>query len=138
EPFQQRWLRLKDVPVPVLKRAKRKYKINKNASVGALANVAHLRANVYPFATTGDMVLPPEKENGTLDTVPLYQVADIDGLLGFRANYMIFPMKKTNAITDFMMEPYVEKAAGGYGITDPDELGNISLDEFSEYVCCLK
>lgn len=80
----------------------------------------------------------PEKEDGTLDTVPLYQIADIDGLLGFRANYMIFPMKKANAITDFMMEPYVEKAAGGYGITDPDDLGNISLDEFSEYVCCLK
>ncbi|WP_158859759.1 hypothetical protein [Lunatibacter salilacus] len=138
EPFQQRWLRLKDVPVPVLKRAKRKYKINKKPSLGALANVAHLRANVYPFATTGDIILPPEKENGTLDTVPLYQVADIDGLLGFRANYMIFPMKKANAITDFMMEPYVEKAAGAYGITDPDDLGNISLDEFSEYVCCLK
>ena len=47
-------------------------------------------------------------------------------------------MKQANAITDFMMEPYVEKAAGGYGITDPDDLGNISLDEFSEYVCCLK
>jgi hypothetical protein len=138
EPFQQRWLRLKDVPVPVLKRAKRKYRINRVASVGALANVAHLRANIYPFATTGDFLLPPKKENGTLETVPLYQVADIDGMLGFRANYMVFPMKKANAITDFMMEPYVEKAAGGYGITDPDDLGNISLDEFSEYVCCLK
>lgn len=138
EPFQQRWLRLKDVPVPLLKRAKRKYKIKKNAIVGNLANVTHMKANVYPFATTGDFVLPPEKEDGTLETVPLYQVADIDGLLGFRANYMIFPMKKANAITDFMVEPYVEKAAGGYGITDPDDLGNISLDEFSEYVCCLK
>lgn len=138
EPFQQRWLRLKDVPVPILKRAKRKYKIKKIPNAGALANAAHLRTNTYPFATTGDILLPPEKENGTLETVPLYQVADIDGMLGFRANYMIFPMKKANAITDFMMEPYVEKAAGGYGITDPDDLGNISLDEFSEYVCCLK
>ena len=31
-----------------------------------------------------------------------------------------------------------EKAASGYGITDPDNRGNISLDEFSVYVCCLK
>ena len=138
EPFQQRWLRLKDVPVPVLKRANRSYTINKAAMAGSLSNVAHLKAKVFPFMTTGDFELPPEKENGTLETVPLYQVADIDGMLGFRANYMIFPMKKANAITDFMMEPYVEKAAGGYGITDPDDLGNISLDEFSEYVCCLK
>lgn len=138
EPFQQRWLRLKDVPVPVLKRSKRKYKINKTGLRGNLSNVAHLKAKIHPFSTTGDVVLPPKKEDGTLETVPLYQVADIDGLLGFRANYMIFPMKKANAITDFMMEPYVEKAAGGYGITDPDDLGNISLDEFSEYVCCLR
>ncbi|RLA40586.1 MAG: hypothetical protein DRR42_25695, partial [Gammaproteobacteria bacterium] len=138
EPFQQRWLRLKDVPVPVLKRSNRRYTINKVAMVGNLSNVAHLKAKVFPFTTTGDFELPPEKENGTLETVPLYQVADIDGMLGFRANYMIFPMKKANAVTDFMMEPYVEKAAGGYGITDPDDLGNISLDEFSEYVCCLK
>jgi len=138
EPFQQRWLRLKDVPIPVLKRSKRKYIINKNLNMGNLSAAPHLKAKAYDFTTTGDFELPPEKEDGTLETVPLYEIADIDGMLGFRANYMIFPMKRANAITDFMMEPYVEKAAGGYGITDPDDLGNISLDEFSEYVCCLK
>jgi hypothetical protein len=138
EPFQQRWLRLKDVPVPVLRRANRTYVISKAGSRGALANVAHLRTLSHPFLTTAEVVLGPEVEEGTLETVPLYEVCDIDGLLGFRANYMIFPMKSPNAITDFMMEPYVEKAAGGFGITDPDDLGNMSLDEFSEYVCCLK
>lgn len=138
EPFQQRWLRLKDVPVPVLKGAKKKYKINSQPILGSLANVAHLRTKVHDYTTTADILLPPEKENGDLETVPLYQVADIDGILGFRANYMIFPMKKANAITEFMMEPYVEKAGGAYGLTDPDELGNLSLDDFSEYVCCLK
>ncbi len=59
--------------------------------------------------------------------------------MGFScANYMIFPLRKANAITDFMMEPYVEKAAGVFGITDPDDYGNISLDEFADYVCCLR
>lgn len=138
EPFQQRWLRLKDVPVPILKRSKRKYEIGTNALTGNLATAVHLKVKAYPFTTTGNIILPPQKVDGTLETVPLYQVADIDGLLGFRANYMIFAMKTTNAITDFMMEPYVEKAAGGFGIIDPDDLGNISLDEFSDYVCCLK
>lgn len=138
EPFQQRWLRLKDVPVPVLKGAKKKYTIKRQPNLGSLANVTHLRTKVFDYTTTADVLLPPEKENGDFETVPLYQVADIDGLLGFRANYMIFPMKKSNAITDFMMEPYVEKAGGAYGLTDPDELGNLSLDDFSEYVCCLK
>ena len=138
EPFQQRWLRLKDVPVPIIRRRKRRYQISTRPVTGALANVTHLGTRSYRFTTTADISLPPEGAGGPFQTVPLYQIADIDGLLGFRANYMIFPMRKSNAITDFMMEPYVEKAAGGYGITDPDDLGNISLDEFSEYVCCLK
>jgi len=141
EPFQQRWLRLKDVPVPVLKRpdaAKRTYVIGKKAITGSLANVAHLGTAIYDFTTFPDLEVPDGTQVPELETVPLYQVADIDGLLGFRANYMIFPMRKGNAITDFMMEPYVEKAAGALGITDPDDFGNMSLDEFSDYVCCLK
>jgi len=85
--------------------------------------------------------LPPQPNpdaNIELETVPLYQVADIDDLIGFRANYMIFPMLEANALTDFMMEPYVDRAGGGFGITDPDELGNMNLEEFGEYICCLK
>lgn len=140
EPFQQRWMRLKDVPVPVLERPtglKRLYIISKHALKGSLANVAHLGTAIHDFGTLPDLDVDPGVAP-TLETVPLYEVADIDGLLGFRANYMIFPMRKSNALTDFMMEPYVEKAAGAMGITDPDDFGNMSLEEFSEYVCCLK
>jgi hypothetical protein len=54
-------------------------------------------------------------------TVPLIEVTDPDALLGFKANYTIFGMKKPNAITSFMMGPYVEHTAGGLGITDPDD-----------------
>jgi hypothetical protein len=143
EPFQQRWMRLKDVPVPKIKRdanVSRIYRIREDAIKGALTNVTHLGAKTHDYEVWPE--LPPPKNNPQnepeLETVPLYQVADIDDLIGFRANYMIFPMKEANAITDFMMEPYVERAAGGFGMTDPDELGNMNLDDFSEYVCCLK
>jgi hypothetical protein len=37
-----------------------------------------------------------------------------------------------------MMDPYVTVAEGEYGVSDPDPLGNMTLDEFCEYVCCLK
>jgi hypothetical protein len=64
----------------------------------------------------------------------LVEVADLDTLLGFKGNYMIFPMKEHNALTEFMAAPYIDSA---FGAMDPNELSNINLDEYSKYVCCL-
>ncbi len=136
EPEHMRWLRLKDVPVPVLKRGPRSFQITRAPIAGSLAKVPHRFVGVHGYETTADVdPIPP---GGELPTVPLYEVADLDRLLGFRANYMVFEMKNPNALTDFMMEPFVERAAAGMGITDPDDLGNMTLEEFSDYVCCLK
>jgi hypothetical protein len=55
-------------------------------------------------------------------------------VLGFRGNYMIFPMKEHNALTEFMAAPYVDSA---FGAMDPEELANVNLEEYSRYVCCL-
>ena len=64
----------------------------------------------------------------------LVEVADLDTVLGFKGNYMIFPLKQHNALTEFMAAPYVDEA---FGAMDPDELSNVNLEEFSKYVCCL-
>lgn len=75
--------------------------------------------------------------DGTLETKPpkqLIEVADLDTMLGFKGNYMIFPLKQHNALTELMAAPYVDEA---FGAMDPDELSNVSLEEFSKYVCCL-
>jgi hypothetical protein len=134
EPPDQRWMRLKDVPIPDLRVSARHLTVGVKPITGALGNVAHLKAQVHPYAVRCGTV----PIRGALPTVPLVQVADIETLVGIKANYMIFGLKEPNAITSFMMEPYVERAAGSFGITDPDDLGNMTLDEFSEYVCCLK
>jgi hypothetical protein len=134
EPPDQRFMRLKDVPVPDLQAVTRKVNIHVTAVAGALGAVPHTTAKMYAFqARCGTQPV-----GGTMKTRPLIEVADVDALLGFKANYMIFALKKPNPLTRFMMQPYVEQAAQGFGITDPDDLGNISLDEFGEYVCCLK
>lgn len=65
----------------------------------------------------------------------LSELADLDRLLGFKGNYMIFPLKESNCLTDFMMVPYVDAQ---FGVRDPDEFGNWTLEEFASYVCCLK
>jgi hypothetical protein len=67
---------------------------------------------------------------------PLCEVADLDNLLGFKGNYMIFPLLESNPLTDFMMEPYVDRATGE--LVDPSDPSGWSLDEFSTYVCCLR
>lgn len=64
----------------------------------------------------------------------LIEVADVDRLLGFKGNYMIFPLKEPNALTEFMMAPYVDVA---FGLRDPDEFGNMNLRDFAKYICCL-
>lgn len=64
----------------------------------------------------------------------LVEVADLDTLLGFKGNYMIFPLKEHNALTEFMAAPYIDEA---FGAMDPDQMSNINLEEFSRYICCL-
>jgi hypothetical protein len=46
----------------------------------------------------------------------------------------MFPLKESNVLTDFMMTPYFDPTTI---IRDPDPLGQWTLAEFSEYVCCL-
>jgi hypothetical protein len=67
-------------------------------------------------------------------TESLVEVAHLDMLLGFKGNYMIFPRKEHNALTEFMAGPYIDPA---FGAMDPDELTNVNLEEYSRYVCCL-
>jgi hypothetical protein len=70
-----------------------------------------------------------------VEETTLAHVAEVDNLLGFIGNYMIFPLNKSNVLTDFMMAPYVDSE---FGLLDPDAPGNWSLEEFEHLYCCLK
>lgn len=73
--------------------------------------------------------LDPDK-----DFVTLAEVADLDNLLGFKGNYLIFPLRQSNALTDFMMTPFVDSELG---LRDPDEFGNFTPEEFLAYAHAL-
>ena len=64
----------------------------------------------------------------------LVEVAELDTVLGFKGNYVMFPLKKHNGLTKLMAAPYVDEA---FGAMDPDQLSNVTLDEYSKYICCL-
>lgn len=125
EPPDQRYFRLRDVRVPRLQGQK-----------------------TYDIVVDEDaMPLPPtwtrphkleahvDIDMRNLQFDALGDIADLDSLLGFKGNYMIFPLKQENALTDFMMTPYYDPFTG---LRDPDTLANWTLHEFAEYVCCLR
>jgi hypothetical protein len=60
----------------------------------------------------------------------LAELADLDNPLGFKGNYTIFPLRKSNALIDHMMTPCVDAE---FGIHDPDELGNWTPEDFVEH-----
>ena len=82
--------------------------------------------------TKWQMVLDPPE---VLDAKRrLHEVADVDNLLGFKGNYAIFPLRERNAITDFMMQDFVDS----YFIAmDPDPDGQLPTpDEALEIAAC--
>lgn len=54
------------------------------------------------------------------ETRVLHEIADLDRLLGFRGNLAIFPLRESNALTDFMAQDFLDSH---FGIVDPDPLG---------------
>jgi hypothetical protein len=132
EPPDQRYLRLHKVQVPILELESRTYRVKvQKDDDDIFARFREPGTEKHRAFLHGTLKHNP---NGSFDTRSLVEVADLDSLLGFEGNYMIFPMKEHNALTEFMAAPYIDRA---FGAMDPDELSNVNLDEYSKYVCCL-
>lgn len=123
EPPDQRYFRLHEVQVPKL-----------NGKTSFKFEVDQDEIPMPPDWKTPYKLTVKCKLDSDLEFQTLEEVADLDNLLGFKGNYMMFPLKKSNALTDFMMIPYLDTVIG---IRDPDPLGNWTLTDFLKYVCCL-
>jgi hypothetical protein len=133
EVADQRSLRLQKVQVPLLDGATT-FSLKKVSKKPLGLGLPHLRKDRAIFQISAESV--DVNTDGTpLERVDLVEVADLDNLLGFKWNYLIFPLKESNALTDFMLTPYADAELG---LRDPDEFGNWTLQEFADYVCCLK
>lgn len=74
---------------------------------------------------------PPEYVGGRDEFKrPLHEIADLDTPLGFKGNYMLFPLKECCVITDYMMAQFVD---GYFGVRDPDPLAEFSNSELMQY-----
>jgi hypothetical protein len=124
EPPDQRFFRLHDVRVPRL--------------VGQQTYTVEPDPDAMPmppdWTTPQKLTMHSTINAANLEFDMLGEIADLDHLLGFKGNFMIFPMREGNDLTDFMMNPYYDQVGQ---LVDPDLLGNWTLHDFVEYVCCL-
>jgi hypothetical protein len=136
----QRFLRLYRQPVPQFVRQGGVEPIYRRIS--AAAGTTKVKVTNGPGGVTAqtltavDFELVPSIDMlpGEFDR-PLVEVADPSRLLGFLGNYMIFPMTQTNALTDLLLNPYLDE---GLRLLDPHDPGNITRPEFARYICDLR
>ena len=132
EPPDQRFMRLYKVQVPYFE-AQRTCIIQDEPVEDFFAHFREAGKQKHVGWLHGKVKRNPEG-NPDVSYRQLVEVADLDTLLGFKGNYMIFPLKEHNALTELMAAPYIDEA---FGAMDPDELSNINLSEFSRYICYL-
>jgi hypothetical protein len=123
EPPDQRFFRLHEVQVPKLS-GKTTYKIESDPDALPMP----------PDWKKPHRIVAKCELDANLEYETLEEVADLDNLLGFKGNYMMFPLRKTNVLTEFMMVPYFDAVMG---LRDPDPLGGWTVADFVKYVCCL-
>jgi hypothetical protein len=121
----QRFFRLLDTKVPTFD-GNYRIRINKTPEIQNISDLAVLGKTRHRYTLEVNMQV---KE------VTLKEVADLDNMLGYKGNYMIFPLSKSNVLTDYMMAPYIDSE---FGLMDPDNIGNWSLDDFEKFVKCLR
>lgn len=93
---------------------------------GGSANTGH------PVTSTGSVTYPgPTVGNPQANQVSLVEIANLDRPLGYKGNYIIFPLRRATYLTTYMLQEFVDSQ---YGIRDPDELGNWSLTEVAQAI----
>jgi hypothetical protein len=72
----------------------------------------------------------------SVTTKKLVEVAELDTVLGYKGNYMVFALKENNYITLHMMQDYLE-LGDELIVRDPDDVANFTVDDIQELATCL-
>jgi hypothetical protein len=130
EPPDQRYFRLYDLDVPDL-------------AINAAGEIASVTRNRTLSGGVLDALFGHDRASATL-SVPDYElgktklvdIADLDNVLAYKGNYMVFALKKNNYLTLHMMQDYLE-LGDDLGLRDPDEGGEYSVDVLLELAACV-
>ena len=126
EPADQRYFRLydKDIIWPTASGLPYARRSPLDTGPGGLAMSEAVENKLGPFDSL-ELKLPGPNPRD-YDTRPLYEIADLDRLLGFKGNYAIFPLREGNAVTNYMAGQFLDDY---FGVKDPDEAGQYPTQE---------
>jgi hypothetical protein len=128
EPPDQRFFRLYNVEATLPERTARAANIQLlDVLEGVLEAVGLFVPSVGRFVTVSDWDVPrPPAAAVTTTKKRLVEIADLDHPLGYKGNYIIFPLKICTHLTNFMMREFFDDY---FGVRDPDDAGNYTMDE---------
>jgi hypothetical protein len=136
EPADQRYFRIYNLDVPVFEHNTTVNAV-KSATVPNATNARDLLAAADASHITYNVRLP--KPTLSEKTKKLHEVADIDTLIGFKGNYMIFPLTDfDNYMTWYLIHNYVDFDASGAFLSDPDKTADIDPSTLETAMATIK
>jgi hypothetical protein len=129
EPPDQRFFRLyhREVDLPTASSAVCRLRLARPEEIEGDLPTVERYGRVYVIEGCG----PPELPAPDAPRPPLIEIADVDQPLGYKGNYVIFPLKTCTYLTDFMMRDYLD---GYFGLRDPDPVAQFTSEELLAYV----
>jgi hypothetical protein len=129
EPSDQRFFRLYDLDVPVFEGNGIVTVESASRSAATTASAKALLSAADTSHTTANVKLT--KPTLSNITKKLHQVADVDNLIGFKGNYMIFPLVDfNNYMAWYLIHNYIHlDPTAGLMVSDPDPLADTSPDD---------
>jgi hypothetical protein len=120
EPADQRYFRLYNIDVPVFEGDGTVTAESVSAQSDTARSTKAFLSAAYKRDKTVTANMP--KPALSYDTKKLHQVADIDSLIGFKGNYMMFPLTDfDNYMAWYLIHNYVEfDPTAGLMVSDPD------------------
>lgn len=126
EPTDQRFFRLYNQPVSWFTGD-----VNEWVSLTVVTNSIPLSdGTTYTCGMPRTIIHEPESKK-------LVEVADLDNLLGYKGNYMIFPVLKRSYLHNYMIQDYINTALENT-LRDPDEFADHTTQEIIDYLKCVK
>jgi hypothetical protein len=126
EPPDQRFFRLYNIDVPIVKPDA----ANVAVTGGGESNVLSM------FEEGGILKVELPMPTVTVEKKKLVEVADLENVLAYKGNYMVFALRESNYITTHMMQDYID-VGDVLNLRDPDELGNYTIDELQSLAKCM-
>ncbi|MBL8294406.1 MAG: hypothetical protein JNN08_21345 [Bryobacterales bacterium] len=126
----QRFLRLFQISVPVFQPPDGEHVEVTSDANPILDFDAEPHAAAYRVRLPRMTAIPPQEQ-----WRPLYELADLDRVVGFWGNYIAFPFRKSNYLAHLLVQDYVDEWLGAL---DPIDSANVTLNDLTDYAVCLR